>query len=203
MIITSDERSLIQRVLDLANRREIRSALVVEDLFRDEPLFRDVRLWRTLDPTDTKDLKRMRNNLCIWLETVMTGTTKQRIILLKKLVIELQRDCAESVLLAGRVPFKIWGNPVLEVGKKGKLQFGAVPLATGIQARVWYGLILLFARDLAANVRRCSAAYRGGEPCGNYYLKTKDRRIACSDRCKIILRNQQIYRAVKKMRKAQ
>jgi hypothetical protein len=95
-----------------------------------------------------------------------------------------------------------WGNPVLEVNEKGKLQFGAVPLATGLQARVWYGLILLFARDLAGNVRQCSAAYKGGEPCGNYYLKSKDLRVACSDRCKKILRNQQIYRAVKKIRKA-
>jgi hypothetical protein len=145
----------------------------------------------------------MRDNVRRWLEIAMTGTTKRRIALLKKLAVELQRDCAETLLLAGQIPFETWGNPVLEVGEKGKLQFGAVPLATGVQARVWYGLILLFTRDLAANVRRCSAAYRGAEPCRNYYLKTKDRRIACSDRCKIILRNQQIYRAVKKMRKAQ
>ena len=88
----------------------------------------------------------------------ITGTTKQRTRLLTKLVVELQRDCAETLLLAGRIRFMTWGNPVLEVNEKGKLQFGAVPLATGVQARVWYGLILLFARDLAAKVRRCNAA---------------------------------------------
>jgi len=203
MIITNDERSLIQRVLDLANLQDIQSAREVENLFRDEPLFQQVRVWRMLDPTDTKDLKGMRENVRSWLNTAMTGTIKQRIKLLKKLVIELQRDCAETLLLAGQVPFKTWGNPVLAVGERGNLQFGAVPLATGVQARAWYGLILLFARDLALNVKQCRAAYKGGEPCGNYYLKSKDLRIACSDRCKKVLRNQQIYRAVKKMRRAQ
>ena len=203
MIITNDERSLIQRVLDLANLREIRSAREVEDLFRGESLFREVRIWRTLAPSDTKDLKGMRENVRNWLAIAMTGTTKQRIALLNKLVNELQRDCAETLLLAGRLRFNTWGNPILSVDKKGKLQFGAVPLATGLQARVWYGLILLFARDLAANVRKCSAAYKGGKPCGNFYLKSKSLRIACSERCKKVLRNQQIYRAVKKIREAQ
>lgn len=201
MIITNDERSLMQRVFDLANLPQVRSAREVEDLFRSEPLFKDVRLWRTLDPRDTKDFEIMRKNVRSWLDTAMTGTSKERTALLTKLVVELQRDCAETTLLAGRVRFKTWGNPVLSVGEKGKLQFGAIPLATGVQARTWYGLILLFARDLALNVRQCSAAYKGNEPCGNYYLKSKQRRIACSDKCRKILRNQQIYRAVKKIRK--
>jgi hypothetical protein len=200
MIITHDERSLIQRVFDLANLRDMRSARQVENLFRYEPLFKDVPLWRQVHPKDTKDFEGMRKNLRRWLDAVMTGTNQRHVALLTKFVTELQRDCAETALLVGKRPFKTWGNPVLTVDKNGNVQFGAVPLATGVQARVWYGLILLFARNLRENVKKCNAAFRGNEPCGNYYLKTKKLRIACSDKCKRILRHQQVYRAVKRIR---
>ena len=94
-------------------------------------------MWRTLDKNDTKDFEGMRKNVRSWLETAITGTTKQRTRLLTNLVVELQRDCAETLLLAGRIRFMIWGNPALEVDKKGKLQFGAVPLATGVHTTRW------------------------------------------------------------------
>jgi hypothetical protein len=103
-------------------------------------------------------------------------------------------------VIAGKVRIKSWGKPVMTVDQAGHLQFGAVPLATGVQARVWYGLILLFANDLTKNVRQCGARYKRGEPCGKYYLKSKGLRVACSERCKRTLRHQQVYRAVKRIR---
>jgi hypothetical protein len=200
MIISADELTLIQRVLDLANLRDMRSARLVESLFKDEPLVKKFPLWRQVNPTDLDDFKRMNRNLRQWLDTLIGGTAKQRDALQKKIVLEFQQDCAEQAVVAGAVALKTWGIPTLRIDQRRRLEFGVVPLLTGVQSAVWYALILLFAKGLSENIVRCTATRRDAASCGNYYIKSKRLRVACSERCKRILRSQQVYRAVKKAR---
>jgi hypothetical protein len=143
----------------------------------------------------------MQKNLRKWFETVIGGTDSQRISLRNKVMTEFQKDCAENAVFGGAVAAKTWGLPTMTVDRRSNLQFRVVPILTGVQSSVWYGLILLFASGLTRNVVRCSASRRGANPCGNYYLKSKKLRIACSQKCKKTLRHQQVYRAVKKIRK--
>ena len=90
--------------------------------------------------------------------------------------------------------------PRLDADKRGNLHYSVLLFLSGVQAAVWYGFILLFATGLTKNVSHCTTARRGAERCGNYYLKSKTLRIACSEKCKSTLRHQQIYRAVKRLR---
>jgi len=199
-IITKDEERLIQRVLDLANLRDMRSAQRVERLFKNHPLVKKFPLWRTVYPTDIKGFTDMRSNLRRWLDTIMNGTEKQRGAIRDKIVTAFQRDCADTAEIAGKIAFKTWGVPILAIDGKGHLNFGAVPLLTGVHACVWFGLVLMFASDRTKKIAKCNASYSGGEPCGNYFIKSRKLRIACSATCKRRLRHAQIYKYVKNIR---
>ncbi|MBI2986463.1 MAG: hypothetical protein HYY45_06830 [Deltaproteobacteria bacterium] len=225
MIISDEQKSLVQRVLDLANIKDIRYTDQVERLFREHPLVVRFPLWRKIGrKSDVASFIDMRDTLREWFKMIVATNDKARgkktevtpkydmIKVKNDIVRQFQTDCVETAhILAhdrnGTVKpvlcFKTWGIPTLSFDRHGNLRFDALPFLSGVQSAAWFGLILLFTSGLTRNVEQCQAKYKDGLPCGKFYLKTKILRVACSKKCKRRVRHAQIYGYVKEIRREQ
>jgi len=206
VIISEPQRKAIQRVLNLANLpSEITNANQVEVIFENPWLGVFKRKVEKKD--DVKGYHNLRNTVREWLTKLIEGGDLKRGEIRDKVIHDFSEASVETaeipvVDMQGeklRLQFKTWGVPRLAFDGKLNLKFDAEPFLSGIHANVLYGMILLFIDNRWRNLARC-AARRGDGVCNDFYLKTKQLRVACSPTCKRTLRHQQIYRAVKKIR---
>ncbi len=183
------EPDLVQRLLNFANLPEVRTATEVEAIFKDALFAQRSPVWNSIaDPNDIADFVKMHEILKGWLKTIIAGTWPEQEKVRATALAGFQEKATLDFPI--RIPMpdgqiqerteKLWGRPRLDFYPNGDLKISVEPFVNGVEASVYFAVILIFQLGLRRRLKVCKLRLESGTTCGRFFLYRPDLRRFCS-----------------------
>lgn len=189
----SEERALINCLLEFVNLSEIKSPQQVEEIFRKHP-WGDPRapFWKTV--AHEKDPEPFRGDQKIFRQ-VFAEITKRKydprgvVANLEEKSPEIHLKIRDVQGVESSVAIKLPAQINFAWSGRG-LQIATQPFLSGVEFACWYAVALIYHLGLTHKLRSCRVKLKTGGVCGRFFFPTPRLRSYCSTTHKIIGKRQ-------------